>query len=169
MANFDVQEIGSDRFLGLAVPELAQAYPEGEMFGILPAYSLYARHVDGLTVSNWRGRWERKDLRPAATLDDVSGVQILGLHAGAVAGPQPVILLHNVDGALIESVSVGQPDAFLLQAEGARSRKIAVFAGNEPHYGGNGLEVFDGTPRSFPSRTWREPIVPQAKRVTPVS
>lgn len=148
LANVDVQEIGGGSLLKLAVPELPQAYPQGEMFGLLPAYSLYARHVDGLTVSNWRARWERKDLRPAAVFDDVKDLQILGFHAAAAAGSQPVILLRNVYGAMVGSLSISQPGALLLQAEGAGSRKIEVLAGAESLHGENGLEVFDGNPRS---------------------
>jgi len=117
------------------------------MFGILPAHSLYARHVDGLTVSNWRDRWDRKDLRPAAIFDDVKDLQILGFRADSVGGSQPVILLRNVDHALIESVSAGVPGALLLRAEGTDSRNIAVSSGNEPRHGDTGREVFDGIPR----------------------
>ena len=35
------------------VPEVAGKYPDAHMFGcILPAYGLYARHVDGLQLDN---------------------------------------------------------------------------------------------------------------------
>jgi hypothetical protein len=148
LANVNVQELGGDSFLGLAVPELPRAYPQADMFGILPASSLYARHVDGFTVSDWQSRWERKDLRPAAIFDDVSNLQILGFKAGAAAGSQPVILLRNVDRALVGSLSAGQPGSLLLQAEGSGSRKIAVLAGNEPLYGEKGLQIFDKSPSS---------------------
>jgi Glycosyl hydrolases family 28 len=144
IADVDTQEIGGNRFIGLAVPELPQAYPQGEMFGVLPAYSLYARHIDGLTINNWRNRWERKDLRPAAIFDDVRDLQVLGFDARGAVGPEPLILLRDVGNALVESISAGQPGALLLQAEGADTGNIAVVAGNQPHYGGRGLEVFEG-------------------------
>jgi polygalacturonase len=142
LANVDVQEAGGDRFVPRAVPELPQAYPQGEMFGVLPAYSLYARHVNGLTVSNWRDRCARKDARNAAIFDDVSDLQMRGFQA-AGAGSRPVILLRNVDRALVESVSAGQPGALLLQALGTGSREIVVASGNEHRNGGNGLELFE--------------------------
>jgi hypothetical protein len=144
IADVDTQEIGGNRFIGLAVPELPQAYPQGEMFGVLPAYSLYARHIDGLTINNWRNRWERKDLRPAAIFDDVRDLQVLGFDARGAVGPEPLILLRDVGNALVESISAGQPGALLLQAEGADTGNIAVVAGDQPHYGGRGLEVFEG-------------------------
>lgn len=135
LQNVEVQEIGGDRFLGLAVPELPQAYPEGEMFGILPASSLYARHVDGLIVSDWRTRSARKDLRPSAIFDDVRDLQIAGFHARAAAGSEPAILFRDVEQAQIESVSVDQPGAQLLQAEGSGNRNIVVDTRGAVHQG----------------------------------
>jgi Glycosyl hydrolases family 28 len=143
LANIDVQAAGGNSFVPAAVPELPQAYPQGEMFGVLPAYSLYARHVEGLTVSNWRERCARKDARIAVIFDDVSNLQMLGFHdGGTAAGSQPVILLRNVDRALIESVSSGRPGALLLQARGAGSREIVVASGDTRRDGGDGLELF---------------------------
>ena len=41
------------RWIETPVPEVAGSYPEAHMFGhALPAYGLYARHVDGLTVED---------------------------------------------------------------------------------------------------------------------
>ena len=40
-----------------AVPEKEDAYPEALMFGGLPAYALYCRHVEGLTLENITVRW----------------------------------------------------------------------------------------------------------------
>jgi hypothetical protein len=53
------------------VPELPEKYPEGRMFGELPAYGLYARHVEGLTLIGVQPRTSREDARPAAIFDDV--------------------------------------------------------------------------------------------------
>ena len=41
------------------VPEMPREYPEPTLFGILPAYGMYARHVKGLAVDNVsvRSRW----------------------------------------------------------------------------------------------------------------
>ena len=36
------------------LPELEDLYPEYFMFGVLPAYGIYARHVQGLTLTNVR-------------------------------------------------------------------------------------------------------------------
>jgi hypothetical protein len=41
------------------------------MFGILPSYGLYARHVDVLTANGIDIRFKAEDERPAVVLDDV--------------------------------------------------------------------------------------------------
>jgi hypothetical protein len=54
------------------IPELPFLYPENVMFGPLPAYGIWARHVTGLTVSNVSLSFLAVDTRPAVVLDDVS-------------------------------------------------------------------------------------------------
>ena len=126
LANIRVDEIGNGRLAGLAVPELADAYPYGGMFGMLPGYSLYARHVEGLSINNWRSRWEMADPRPAAVFDDVGDLRIIGLNASVAHGPQPVVLLNDVNEAIIEGLSADQPVTSMVQIEGSRSRRIVV-------------------------------------------
>jgi polygalacturonase len=58
------------------VPELPAKYPEGRMFGELPAYALYARHVEGLTLIGIQPRTLREDARPAAVFDDVRELSV---------------------------------------------------------------------------------------------
>ncbi len=54
------------------VPECADAYPQCTMFGPLPAWGLYARHVDGLALRDLRCRAQTPDERDMLVLDDVS-------------------------------------------------------------------------------------------------
>jgi polygalacturonase len=51
---------------GLSVDELIEKYPEGTMWGVLPAWGLYVRHADGINVRNLDARWSQEDGRPAA-------------------------------------------------------------------------------------------------------
>jgi hypothetical protein len=50
-------------------------YPHAPMFGPLPAFGLYVRHVDGLTLRNVRVRAAAPDARPAVLLDDVADLE----------------------------------------------------------------------------------------------
>jgi hypothetical protein len=53
------------------IPDLRDTYPEYYMFGVLPAYGIYAHHVIGLTLDNVRFELASPDMRPATVYDDV--------------------------------------------------------------------------------------------------
>lgn len=59
-------------------PELEDAYPEPSMFGVTPAFGLWARHVRGLRLDNVRLEMEAPDLRPALIFSEASGVKTDG-------------------------------------------------------------------------------------------
>lgn len=56
------------------VPEMVDQYPEFHMFGELPAWALYVRHVDGLTLGNVRVKALAPDYREAMVTDRKSVV-----------------------------------------------------------------------------------------------
>ena len=56
------------------IPEQESAYPEFSMFGELPASALFARHVTGLQMKNWRIHFKKPDFRPAFVFDDVQQI-----------------------------------------------------------------------------------------------
>ncbi len=58
------------------IPEQIAEYPEFSMFGELPAWSFYVRHVDGLQLKNISVRAKNKDYRPACVFDDVVGLEM---------------------------------------------------------------------------------------------
>ncbi len=61
------------------VPENEHDYPEFHMFGELPAWAFYVRHVKGLTMKNVIVKVEAVDYRPAFVFDDVSKVSLSGI------------------------------------------------------------------------------------------
>lgn len=69
-------------------PELEKKYPEpGKFLGATPAYGLYARHVEGLKVSNVEFALKKADERPMIVLDDVKNDKLQN-----VAGPNGKII-----------------------------------------------------------------------------
>lgn len=62
---------GTAEQAGAQIPELEDRYPECTMFGALPAYGFFCRHVDGLTFSNVTLQSSQPDARPPVVLDDV--------------------------------------------------------------------------------------------------
>jgi polygalacturonase len=54
--------------------DLADAYPEPSMFGVTPAFGLWARHVDGLRVNGLTFETLTPDARPATRLEHVQSL-----------------------------------------------------------------------------------------------
>ncbi len=72
------------------VPELPEVYPEPCNWGILPAYGLFAKHVDGLTLKNIRFSCKVPDHRHVCVFDDADGITIDGMEAYCRAGMAPI-------------------------------------------------------------------------------
>ncbi len=66
--------------------ELENAYPEPSMFGTLPAYGLFARHVRGLRVRDVSLSYAGTDARPAIVLRSVDGASFDALTARPAPG-----------------------------------------------------------------------------------
>ncbi|UZR98475.1 glycoside hydrolase family 28 protein [Chondrinema litorale] len=58
------------------IPEQRSDYPEFSMFGELPAWGFYVRHVKGLTFKNVTFELNDTDYRPAFVFDDVEGLKM---------------------------------------------------------------------------------------------
>ena len=90
------------------VPERATRYPEFSMFGELPAWGFYCRHVEGMVLEDLKLSLKASDDRAVMVLDDVKDSKVQGLRASSYTS-EPVILgshIQNVeihDSALIGS------------------------------------------------------------------
>lgn len=84
------------------VPEHESAYPEPWMFGTIPAWGMWARHVKNLDVHHVEFRAAQDDHRPTLILDDINGMTIDHAKLPHAAGA-PAIVLKNVTGFAIES------------------------------------------------------------------
>lgn len=59
-----------------AMPEREKQYPEFSMFKELPAWGLFIRHADSITLKNVTLRVHGEDYRPCIVADDVTGLQL---------------------------------------------------------------------------------------------
>ena len=57
-------------------PEREAGYPEPSMFGPMPSYGFFLRHVRGITLDNVGLHTLAEDLRPAFALEDVAGADL---------------------------------------------------------------------------------------------
>jgi Glycosyl hydrolases family 28 len=107
------------------VPEAIDKYPEVKTFGpTIPAYGLWARHVQGLELKNIRFRLNNNDLRPAIVVEDGKDIEIKNSDLPGGLGSEAVIRLENVDGAEVENnTSDGKANAFLKLENGTRNVK----------------------------------------------
>ena len=81
-----------------AMPERMKQYPEFSMFKELPAWGMFIRHADDITLSNVVMRVDGKDYRPCIVADDVTGLQlhdVQTLQKDADGKQQIVVYEHN--------------------------------------------------------------------------
>ncbi len=77
------------------VPERPKAYPEPSMFGLLPAYGIYARHARNINFRDVSIALMQPDERSAVVLDDVHGIAFQNCQFPAEA-QSPRFHLSNV-------------------------------------------------------------------------
>ncbi|THU36066.1 glycoside hydrolase family 28 protein [Niastella caeni] len=87
------------------VPEKAQDYPEFSMFGELPCWGLYVRHVTGIQLKNIKMQYQKEDFRPAVIFDDVQKLQVQGLQI-PTAKTAPVIVLKDVPTPVLQTMKL---------------------------------------------------------------
>lgn len=75
------------------VPEEKEKnYPEPSMFGVIPAYGFYVRHVKGITFDNVKIRYLQNEERPAFLLEDVKGIDLFRIDAQQPTGASLFVL-----------------------------------------------------------------------------
>ena len=108
------------------VPEAIDKYPEVKTFGpTIPAYGVWARHVEGLKLKNVTFRLKNNDLRPAIICEDGKNIEITQCYIPETSEAQSVIRLENVNGAGISNNEVkGKATVFVLQEGCGKGMKI---------------------------------------------
>jgi hypothetical protein len=86
---------GTKEQAALDPPERETIYPEPSMFGELPAYGFFIRHVKGLQMRDVDLSYLTPDLRPAFVLNNVKGVEFIHVRAQKEADV-PIFVLKNV-------------------------------------------------------------------------
>jgi hypothetical protein len=84
------------------IEELPDKYPEYSMFGLLPAYGFYCRHVAGLTLANVFLSYKTPDYRPALFLDDVNDSAILNLRSFSEKETRESVVIRNSQNVKVE-------------------------------------------------------------------
>jgi len=106
---------GTKEQAALKPEEMEKAYPEPRMFGEMPAYGFFIRHVNGLEVSRVEVSYLKEDLRPAFVLDGVQHAEFDHMKAEHAAGVPAFVLKDVADFDLRESL--GLPDTAVKSAK----------------------------------------------------
>lgn len=117
------------------VPEHRDRYPEHNMFGVLPAYALFCRHVRGLRLEGISTEFLRRDRRPALVCHDVRDLQVAGC---SFAASELAVRLRQVERAFFRGCHLAGPVPLFLEAE--QSADVSLI-GNEL---GRAREAFRG-------------------------
>lgn len=91
-----------------SITEATSSYPEFSMFGELPAWGLYVRHVKGLTLKNIQLKFLKQDFRAACVFNDVDRLNLSNVSIPS-SKETPVIVLHNVRNKVLGQLKLPLP------------------------------------------------------------
>jgi len=129
LENIEIDLLGSGTLENSrqVVPEAIDQYPEVKTFGpIIPAYGIWARHVQGLKLKNVTFRIKNNDLRPVFICEDGKDIEVTGWNIPATEGAQAVIRLENVTGAVVNNNDVRGKAGVFVRVEGENSNGIKL-------------------------------------------
>ncbi|HTQ12072.1 MAG TPA: glycosyl hydrolase family 28-related protein [Fimbriimonadaceae bacterium] len=117
-----------------AIGELHDKYPEATMFGALPAYGLFCRHVSGLRLNHILLISESLDHRYALVLDDVDDGEVQGL-AASTAGPDgpPFAKVVAGRGVTFRGCRPLTPTSAFIEIEGPDCRDVTMIGNDIGH------------------------------------
>ena len=101
--NLEYEGGGKEEWAMADVPDeqVIKRYPEAQMFGRLPAYGLYCRHVEGIWLDHLKVTCLAPDPRPLLVCDDVKGLRVFGLDAPRAESKLPIMWLINTREVLV--------------------------------------------------------------------
>ena len=106
--HFVYQGGGTKENAALDPPERETGYPEPSMFGTMPAYGFYVRHVKGLEMDHIEVSYVKDEMRPVMVLNDVDGADFD--HVKARRTPEvPFFVLRKVSDFAVRNCT-GLPD-----------------------------------------------------------
>jgi polygalacturonase len=92
---------GTKEQAGLEPPEKEDTYPEPTMFGDLPSYGFFVRHVKRLQLRDVQVSFLKSDLRPAFWLNNVADAEFFQVKARSESNA-PSFLLKNVSNFALQ-------------------------------------------------------------------
>ena len=97
-----------------SVKEEREHYPESTMFGKLPCYGLFIRHVNNIHLSNIEMDFDQADERSVIVCDDVQQIELIDVRGNGSKSGAPLFQFYDVKKAMIiNSRPLGEINTFL--------------------------------------------------------
>ncbi|MGA2269689.1 MAG: glycoside hydrolase family 28 protein [Bryobacteraceae bacterium] len=128
------------------IPENAEKYPEHSMFGTLPAYGFYCRHVKGLSLRNIETGFVQDDERPALVCDDVEGLELAGSAFAGAPEAEPSVRLKQVQDAFVHGCRAPGRVETWMEVSGNRCERISVM-GNDLGNASKAVDIAGDVPK----------------------
>jgi hypothetical protein len=110
------------------IPEKPASYPESTMFGILPAYGIFCRHVNGLKFHNIQLETSSPDYRHTIVFDDVDNAVIDSLDASFVSNAVGMIKCTNSKNICIRNCYLPKITGLFLYLNGIYTKNILLLS-----------------------------------------
>ncbi len=117
--------------LNLDVPEAEAKYPDPRMFGDLPAWGMYCRHVTELTIKSFHARLSVPDDRSCLVGDDLQDLLLDGLRVKTNT-KNPTLWLNEIKRAAIRSCDFPPEALHPVRLSGSTSSLVTFFACVKP-------------------------------------
>lgn len=111
------------RSLRAQVPEVPKAYPEPVMFGELPAFGLYLRHVENVNLARMTFTAPKEEVRPDVVIDDATIVRLRDHERRGEAAPVH-LLLNDIQDGFVECIAVTEPPSGAFRVTGSKTRDL---------------------------------------------
>ena len=109
------------------IAEKEKAYPEADMFDILPSYGLFLRHAQNVSLSDIQFTTRSEDLRPAIFLSDVQVADLDNLFVSASSNNSSDICIEKSKEIRISKCRIQGSSNSLLSFKGDANGNITLF------------------------------------------
>lgn len=125
LRNITLQTKGSDTAIDWhkPVPELEGDYPEGTMFGVLPAFGFFIRHAHHISLSGLTIRTSAHDTRPGIFLEDCEDFSVRAADIRS-RGKGPLVCVKNSRNGLLSLEEAGRLRGRMLVKEGTNQHIV---------------------------------------------
>lgn len=105
------------------VPENPKGYPAPIMFGELPAFGMYVRHAENLSLTNFVCQAPLQENRPDLSFDDVAMLRVQGHERRGGQGPVH-LTMNDVRDSFVHCLAVTAPPANAFRITGAKTQSL---------------------------------------------